>query len=174
MSDMGKMLGFGLLAAGGYYVLEQMGILPCLFNCPVATPVATNTGNPVNSGSSTTTNTTSTQVATQTTLQQVVAKMQAAGDDPTVNHTVWQFNYYYQEVTGNPGPDPTVIVSGSNADTAMIDINTWWAGMSAAGFQGLGGLGVIANRVNPYANPMGRPFGNYAQLLASETAIKRF
>jgi hypothetical protein len=102
--------------------------------------------------------------------------MSAAGDDPTKNYPVYGWNYYYTEVTGVPGPDPSLILrSSGNPDTQLIDINTWWAGMQNAGFSGLRGmgLGVIANRINPYANPMERPFGNYAMLLGSEKMDKR-
>jgi hypothetical protein len=68
-----------------------------------------------------------------------------------------------------------VLPNSSNPDSELIDINEYWAGMQNAGFSGLRGawLGVIANRVNPYTNPMARPFGNYAPLLGSERMNKR-
>jgi hypothetical protein len=179
--DAGKVIGFGLLAVGGYWLLEELGIVPCVFGCtaaatPVATP-ATNTTNTTASTSVTASQAVSqTGIATASTIQKVEAKMVAAGDDPTKTYTVYGWNYYYTEVTGVPGPDPSLVLPNSaNPDSELIDINTWWAGMQNAGFSGLRGmgLGVIANRTNPYSNPMGRPFGNYAPLLGSERMSKR-
>jgi hypothetical protein len=96
--------------------------------------------------------------------------MQAVNDDPNQNHTVWEWNYYYQLVRGIPGPDPTVVLpNNANADTELISLNEWWTGMTGAGFSGMGN---IARGVNPYANPMGTPMGSYLTLLGSEAAIK--
>jgi hypothetical protein len=69
----------------------------------------------------------------------MIAKMRAAGDDPTKNHTVWGWNYYYQQVTGVPtAPDPTQILPGNAAaTTALINMDTWWAGMQSLGLSGL-------------------------------------
>lgn len=180
--DAGKMVGFGLLAVGGYWLLEELGIVPCVFGCTgtaaaTTATTATNTTNTTAASSVTASQAASqTGINTASTIQKVEAKMAAAGDDPTKSYTVYGWNYYYTEVTGVPGPDPGLILPNSaNPDSELIDINTWWAGMQNAGFSGLrtAGLGVIANRVNPYANPMNRPFGNYAPLLGSERMNKR-
>ena len=162
-----KAIGWIIAAVGGYWLLEQMGVVPCVAFCPTASGTTTtgSAGQPTGTNTSTTTNTTAAGVATVSTINQVIAKMKAASDDPTQNHSVYQFNYYYQQVTGVAGPDPTSVLPGdASAGSRLIDINTWWAGMQKAGFSGLAGFGVITTRINPYNNPMGRPFGNYLQL----------
>lgn len=67
----------------------------------------------------------------QTTLQKVAA---AAGG-ANVQLNVDQWCWYYAHVAGIPCPDPNTFYHGDRS--TPIDINTWWAAMTAAGMSGL-------------------------------------
>lgn len=169
----GQLIGLLVGGVGLYWLLEQMGVVPCVFACTASAggTVTASAGTPVaSSGAGTATTGPAAGVTVMNTITQVKNKMLAAGDDPTQNHSVYAFNYYYQQVTGVPGPDPAKVLPGDpNADNHLVDINTWWAGMQAAGFSGFGMIGANVAR---YTYPFGR-FANYLQLTGGEKLIKR-
>lgn len=158
------MKGFGwiIAAVGGYYILEQMGILPNPFGTVAGT--TTTTGNPTSTTTATTTNTTTTNTPTSTvsqnqTMNAIQAAMVKANDDPTQYHTVYEWNYYYTQVRGVQGPDPNMLFPGNpSATSELFSFSEWWSAMTGNGFSG---MGAIAHHVNPYNNPMGTQFGSY-------------
>lgn len=133
-----------VLIAGGAYVLYEYVLKP----------------------SSTTTTTTTTPVitaqqaaqaqATTQVLNNIMADMQSHNQDPTQLYSVSQFNFYYQRARGISGPAPETLFPGADPGK-LYTIQEWWSAMTGAGFSG---FGLIANRVNPYLNPRGAPFGS--------------
>lgn len=161
---MNKTIGWLIAGVGGYWLLEQLGYVPCLFGCTQATttptatsPQAANPNNAVNA------------TAAATTAQLVADAMTKNNDNPNAYHTVWQWNFYYQNVRGVPGPDPNVLFpTDPNATTKMYSWSEYWTAMQGQGFSG---LGMIAKNINPYNNPMGSPFGSYLTPRGIETYV---
>lgn len=153
---MNKTIGWLIAAIGGYWLLEQMNYVPCLFGCTAATPSTGTATTPQAANPNNATTAATTSSATPSAIQ---AAMVANHDDFTKMHTAWQWNYYYQNVRGIPGPDPNVLFPNNPYATSQeFTFDEWWSAMQGQGFSG---LGLIAKNVNPYNNPMGTPFGSY-------------
>jgi hypothetical protein len=158
---MGTITDWLMILGGGYVILEILGINPLSM---IESVLGINT-----TAATTTAATTSPQASTATsvssttnTLALVAAAAQAGRTDPTSLQTVSVWNYYYAAVRGIPGPAGLAVNGAQQPVGYLCSIQDWWTAMQAAGFSGFGynnfGLGVIANRVNPYANPQGTPF----------------
>jgi len=152
-----------LIAVGAFLVYEWYKSSVA----PTSVPV-TNGSNPQGTatvqGSNTNGPQTSTQMSTQAssnTLQAVGQAAKSAGTDPTSSQTFDVWNFYYNRVTGKPGPDPSTYLSGAGLGrSALISINTWWSLMGQAGFSGIA-FGV--NPRNPFYDPIflaGAPYGS--------------
>jgi hypothetical protein len=138
-----QILTIGAVGVGAYFLWQWWQQQQAGTTTVTPPPPGTTTSQQKSQGTtsvSTSPSTTPTGIQTKNTITQIIDAMNAAGDDPTKNHSVWQFNYYWTKVTGvSPAPDPTQVLPGNpNATTQLIDINTWWAGMQKAGFSGLG------------------------------------
>jgi hypothetical protein len=144
-SGMKTILTLGLVGVGAYFLYEYLIAPNLVAAVPTPTPGTTpaSTGQPttVSTAPSSTPATTGTPqpITAQSTPAQMQAKMLAAGDDPTTNHSVSQWNYYYAQVAGIAGPDSAVVLPNSpDPVNQLIPFSTWWAGMQKAGFSGLG------------------------------------
>lgn len=125
------LIGIGAIAVGGYFVLKEMfGIDLLNFGATEVTPTATSP------------QATNPQVtAAATTRTQVLNAIRASGLDMTVNHTVDEYNWFYQKVRGRPGPGS---LFPSDPTGSLYTYDEWWNAMVGAGFSG---LGVVANQV---------------------------
>src|SRR5215475_9341038 len=109
-SEMKTLLTLGLVGVGAYFLYEYL-IAPSLVAVqptptPGTTPASGTQPTSVSTAPSSTPATTTppATIQAQSTAAQMQAKMLAAGDDPTANHSVSQWNYYYAQVAGIPGP----------------------------------------------------------------------
>lgn len=143
---MNDLLKFGLIGVGGYFILKYLGILP--------TTTTTTTGTTGNTTSTQTTNTTT--VFNTDTLALVAKKANDSGTDPNSLQTFDTWNYFYANVRGIEGPDPSVYLSAANR-SMLMSINEWAGYMAKGGFSG---MGLIANYVNPYVTYGRSNFGD--------------
>ena len=165
-NGMEKVLTFGALAVGAYFVYEWF------FTTPAATTPAASTSSTPPAGSTSTSGSgsTGTEAAGSTTtaatplnLAALYTALVAATrtvTDPAVNNSGGTtmanpdvFNWYFSQVMPNPPagktgawpPDPTAVFPGIDR-TQQMPITQYWAGMSAYLSQnfGMSGLGVFA------------------------------
>lgn len=163
---MDSVIKWGLILGGGYLALRYFGIDPLasLGNSTVSSAPTSS-----NAGAGTTSTTADTTTAANT-LNAVQALMAKSGQDPNSYYTVDVFNYYYNAIRGVPGPDQATLFPGDTPNKQYA-ISEWWNAMQGKGFSG---LGIIANRMNPYWNPKGQPFGSNISAKASERWNVRF
>jgi hypothetical protein len=140
---MNTILTLGLVGVGAYLLYEWL-VAPSLQTVAVpaaagATPGTTPTMTQSQAPTSVSTAPTTTPIVSQSTAQQIQAKMLAAGDDPTLNHSTSQWNYYYAQVAGIPGPTPDKLLPNSpDPINQLVPFSTYWAAMQTLGFSGLG------------------------------------
>ena len=184
----GSILGWLAVAAGGYLVLDYMGIVPSLSQMfgGTTTTIPTTSGTTVQGNTQqvatattqSATNTTNTNPTASNTLALVTQEMAAYGQDPTKMWSADVWNYYYNMVNpaGVTAPPHEVLFPNDPNDTGVYTAEVWWAAMSSKGFNGLAG---VANYGNQYGlgtvvrtNPFMPGIGNGVLPLASETFIK--
>lgn len=122
-----SLLGVGLVAGGGYFLLKYLGYDPLSFLTP-----ATTTQN--NNGTSPQAN-----QQTQTidaTLQSLINTLIDDHQDPASFQSADYWNFYYAKVRGIPGPSPTDLFPTQGSGYKM-SITEWWAAMKGKGFSGL-------------------------------------
>lgn len=161
---MNKFLGIGLAVGGALIVAKYLGYdIGIGDDTPIEPSGSVNTSNP-------------NAQAASTTKQMIIGALVQAGLSANTYRTVHQFNYYYKLVRGVDAPAPEEL--GLDGDR-LYSIDEYWSAMTGKGISGLerwkGGLGTIANHVNPYLNnPYGRGYGNNIGPNGAETFIVRF
>lgn len=164
--NMKQLLGWGIAAVGGYFLLQHFGI-DLLGSGTTATGTTTtpqandNTAN----GTGVTASATATAILAMVAGQNYTA---ANGWNGLFNADQW--NSFYAAVRGVPGPAPeTIGFTGTNRNKNM-SFAEYWAAMTAGGFSG---LGVIAHSVDPYWNNQGTPYGSNLLPNGFETYVVR-
>jgi len=137
------------LIGGGAYLLYESGILSSLTGGAIPSPVSSATPasvstTPSNPNSPSPTNPNSPPPATPTwTLVLQKAISSNPGIQQPVMLTFYQWNYYYTQVTGLPGPAPDSLPS-FNANQ-LLQVSQWWAGVQTLK-PGITCLGILAFR----------------------------
>ena len=161
----GSLIGWGIAIGGGYILLKSLGYDPLDFihMASAGTPVVTG-------GTGTSTSPQANNPIADNTLSQLLSWAKAHGMDTTGLHNTDYWNYLYQMVRGISAPAPEDLFPGVDRGK-NYSIAEWWSAMTG---KGMSGLGIIANRINPYTSyPLHVPFGSNLQALGSEKFIKR-
>ncbi len=120
-----KKILLGGAGAYGLYWLYQHGVFGGA--APAASPSSTPT-NPT------------TQPVQNPTVQPPNTKalvLARAGNDPNELLTFDQWNFFYSQIRGIPGPDPNQFLDQAHR-SQNLSIDEWWGDMTSAGFSGLG------------------------------------
>ncbi len=147
-----NLVGLALLGVGGYYLAKYLGInLPSFGTQQPATTTPSNS-NPV---------------YTADVGDRVLAEAVKHGVPADSLQSVHDWNWYYLQVRGVPGPNPDLIFPGGG--DLKYTFAEYWSAMKNKGFNGLGGFGLIA-QYNPYQNPYTPRRGNALNATGMEKA----
>lgn len=155
-----NMVKWGLIGVGGYLVLKYLGYDPLtsiegwfkgttsVSTAGAGVPVPTGTGT---TGSTPISNPVQSSASQVTTAQAVLAAASADNVDVNSYQTTDLWNWYYQKVRGIAAPSPETLFPGVDRNMKH-SFSEWWGAMTSNGLSGVyGGMGIIANYVNPYA-----------------------
>lgn len=156
---MNKVIGWGIAAFGGYFVLKAMGY-DVLSMLPSATVNGTATSPQANNPTS---------AASGQLITAIFNKIVANKVDPNSYQTVDVWNTFYVMVKNTPGPSPEELFPTQDRNTTMT-FGQYAAGLTA---KGMSGLGMIAHWVNPYSNVQGTPMGSNLLANGAEKFVVR-
>ncbi len=149
---MTSLLKFALIG-GGAYLLYESGILSSLTGGAIASPSSTTQPAPPATPAPASSTSSPSTVPPQSTASPAPAPPAAVptwqrvldaagGGNPA--QTFDQWNYFFQQVTGTPGPDPVPFVgaAGSDSRNQNLQVAQWWNFIQQwkPGLQGISGF----------------------------------